>query len=204
MEKLDYAPNPDLAEALEELSLELSNTGQPWLVGGSCGLWLQGVQLQTAPRDIDVYADLEDTVHLHEVLLPRSMDKQILDKSGMYVSLLSHYRLGSYVLELVGGFEVRSGGSCYQVEVGELLYKHALRVRLKERDIRLMPLCHEFLFNVLRDRPDRYKPIAETINASPESHRGLLREMIGRNRWSKHHLQLISNCLDWRPDTDGI
>lgn len=203
MEEQSKFSNPELTDALKQLSREWGSAGQRWLVGGSCGLWLQGVDLQTKPRDIDVYADVKEAAQLHEILLPRSIDRQVMDKSGMYVSLLSHYNLGSYVLELVGGFEVKTNGSHYRVEVGDILYPYASSISLGPLMVLVMPLSHEFLFNVLRDRPDRYIPIAESIKQDPESHLTLLRDLITRNQWSDTHLLFIEKLLGDRGFLNG-
>lgn len=204
MEGLRYAHNPELIGALRRLAREWENSRQSWLVGGSCGLWLQGVELDNAPRDIDVYADLSEARVLHEILLPRSIDKQVFDESGIYVSLLSHYQMGQYVLELVGGFEVKAEGSHYRVEIGELLFGQSHSVHLDTERLRLMPLSHEFLFNVLRDRPDRYVPIGEAICLHTEDHLPLLQSLITRNVWSQKHLQIIASQLGERGILDGL
>lgn len=204
MEGLKYARIPELIDALRQLAREWGNSRESWLVGGSCGLWLQGIALEQAPRDIDVYADLTGARGLHEILGTRSTDKQVLDESGMYVSLLSHYQMGPYVLELVGGFEVKTEGSHYKIEVGDLLYGQAPSVRLDNEWLRLMPLSHEFLFNVLRDRPDRYVPIGKAIVLHSEEHLPLLRDLIKRNTWSRKHLELIASQLGERGIFDGL
>ncbi|USB34757.1 hypothetical protein [Paenibacillus sp. YPG26] len=204
MEGFRHAHHPELISALRRLAQEWENSRQGWLVGGSCGLWLQGVELDNAPRDIDVYTDLAEAHTLHEILQPRSIDKQVFDRSGMYVSLLSHYQMGPYVLELVGGFEVKTGGSHYRVEVGELLIDQASSVQLGAERIRLMPLSHEFLFNILRNRPDRYVPIVEVICLHAREHLPLLRNLIRRNVWAQEHLHIISSQLEERGILDGL
>ncbi|RUT36095.1 hypothetical protein EJP77_03650 [Paenibacillus zeisoli] len=204
MEGLRNTHNPELLDALRHLAREWGNSRQRWLVGGSCGLWLQSIALEQAPRDIDVYTDLTGARDLHEILGIRSIDEQVFDESGIYVSLLSHYQMGQYVLELVGGFEIKTEGSHYKVEIEELLSGQAPIVQLETEQLRLMPLSHEFLFNVLRDRPDRYVPIARAICLHTEDHLPLLRDLITRNKWSQKHLDIIASQLSGGGILDGL
>lgn len=88
-----------------------------WLVGGSCGLLLQDVALTAAPRDLDLYVDAEGALELHQALSDYATDSQVEDRSSIYRSILSHYRIEGAKVELVGGFEVTSKDSLYKVEV---------------------------------------------------------------------------------------
>ncbi|WKL02675.1 hypothetical protein Q0F98_01795 [Paenibacillus amylolyticus] len=56
---------PELHAALLETAKAWNTQPQTWLLGGSCGLLLQGVELQQAPRDIDIYADVAAAKELH-------------------------------------------------------------------------------------------------------------------------------------------
>ncbi|WP_110932480.1 nucleotidyltransferase family protein [Paenibacillus bouchesdurhonensis] len=185
-----------LVSALKELSARLGQASAIWLLGGSCGLWLQGVSLEQPPRDIDVYYDRADVNNLHDRLTELALDKPILDESGRYASLLSHYRIGSLTMELVGGFEVRKGSSQYRTEVGGILSEYSSSILLEGSTIRLMPLAHELLFNVLRERPDRYHAIAEVIRQSPEPHVGLLKMLLARNEWEAEMVKSVAELLD--------
>ncbi|MFD3258838.1 hypothetical protein ACE3MQ_09530 [Paenibacillus lentus] len=185
-----------LVSALKELSSRLGQDQAAWLLGGSCGLWLQGVPLEQSPRDIDVYCDRIDVEKLHDRLTSLALDEPVLDQSGSYASLLSHYRLGSFTMELVGGFEVRKGSSRYRTEVNGILSEHSGRIALEGSAIRLMPLAHELLFNVLRERPDRYHAIAEAIRRSPEPHLSLLHKLLARNEWEAEMVISVAELLD--------
>lgn len=197
-----------LVSALKELSSRLGQDQAAWLLGGSCGLWLQGVPLEQPPRDIDVYCDRIDADQLHNRLTALALDEPVLDESGRYASLLSHYRLGSFTMELVGGFEVRKGSSRYRTEVNDILSEHSGRIALEGSAIRLMPLAHELLFNLLRERPDRYHAIAQVIRQSPEPHLSLLHKLLARNDWEAEMVTSVAKLLDapkivgdWRQDS---
>lgn len=185
-----------IVAALKELSARLGQAQATWLLGGSCGLWLQGVPLERPPRDIDVYYDRADVKKLHNRLTVLALDEPVLDESGRYSSLLSHYRMGSLTMELVGGFEVRKGGSKYRTEVSCILSEYSSCIMLEGSTIQLMPLVHELLFNVLRERPDRYNAVAEVIRQSPEPHLGLLKMLLSRNEWDAETVISVAELLD--------
>ncbi|RUT47680.1 hypothetical protein EJP82_04690 [Paenibacillus anaericanus] len=182
--------------ALRELSVRLQDFGNPWLLGGSCGLWLQGVKLGTPPRDVDIYADMDDAVLLHEQLADVLLDVPRLDESGVYISRLSHYRLGNLTLELVGGFEVKTSDGSYRTEVSNVLHEEAVLGQLEGINMFLMPLSHELLFNLLRERPDRYLAIAEVMRGSMERHLPLLLKLLKRNDWNTHLVNKLADLLD--------
>ncbi|GGA22987.1 hypothetical protein [Paenibacillus physcomitrellae] len=188
LEKLGYyiqerelTSNPGLERALAALIDQLEPAGVTWLAGGSVGLWLQGVSLSAQPRDIDIYAEKAAASLIHERLKPLATDEPRWDESGIYASLLSHYSMDGYTLELVGGFEVHTSLADYKVEVEPLLEDAALTV---VPGLKVMPLAHEFIFNLLRGRPDRYRPIADRMNTDPGRFMPLLKQIITRNGWT--------------------
>ncbi|WP_223066620.1 hypothetical protein [Paenibacillus caui] len=189
---MKFPSHPRLEKALDRLTALLSDSGAEWLLGGSCGLWLQGVELPASPRDIDIYADLEDSDEVHEVLLSLATDAPVLDRSGIYVSKLSHYKVEEYAVELVGGFEVHARGIGYQVEVKNVFYPEAPPAA---DGLQLMPLAHELVFNLLRERPDRYMAIAKQIGKEPKRHIPLIRELVRRNRWSPDQASYLDRLV---------
>lgn len=187
---------PELVNALNMLSSYWKEDAGKWLLGGSCSLWLQGVKLAAPPRDIDVYADPEESKILHKRLSEVAIDEPRLDQSGFYTSLLSHYQCGGLTIELVGGFEIRSQGAFYRTEVTEVLSKYSSIHWLDDAEIHLMPLAHEFVFNILRGRPDRYLAIAEVIRREPDRHLPLLSVLLRRNEWTADIVAKMAEVLD--------
>ncbi|WP_334071599.1 MULTISPECIES: hypothetical protein [Paenibacillus] len=187
---------PEISSALQTLSHRCGGAKEPWLLGGSCGLWLQGVPLDSPPRDIDIYADMTGAEELHGLLAEAALDEPRLDQSGLYLSQLSHYRLNDWTLELVGGFQVRAEGAKYQTEVSEVLAPNAPSVRLGGAELRLMPLSHEFVFNFLRGRPDRYLNIAGVMRREAEHHLPLLYQLLRRNQWSAETVARMAELLN--------
>jgi hypothetical protein len=206
MEELDK-----LNEALKQIQNELRGMNEPWLVGGSCGLLLHGVPLSTAPRDVDLYADDCGAAQIHNRLAAFSTDTPIEDQSGIYRSILSHYAICGIKIELVGGFEVRAHDCVYKVDAPLLYDKFAPEVAVSfqsDQDVasghetagttgalKIMPLEHELLFNILRNRPDRYEPIAEAVRSRMAGMTPVLQSLIKRNIFSDKVLQQLQTLL---------
>ncbi|WP_054957135.1 nucleotidyltransferase domain-containing protein [Paenibacillus dakarensis] len=188
---------PELEKSLLVATESLDKAKTAWLLGGSCGLLLQGVKLDKAPRDIDIYTDAESVHKLHHELNLWAEDSPHLDEEGMYKSVLSHYVIADYPVELVGGFEIASLGSQYKVKVSSLLYDRAPVYTLQHKPIRLMPLSHELVFNVLRNRRDRYEAIAKEIRRKPELHLDLLNTILSHNKWDASHLTIIQQLTSF-------
>ncbi|OXL84670.1 hypothetical protein BCV73_17305 [Paenibacillus sp. SSG-1] len=185
----------ELQQALHDASHALSQTSSCWLIGGSCGLLLQDVHLDKPPRDIDIYADSASVSELHHALAGWEVDQPVLSVTDQYRSVLSHYKLSRYTLELVGGFEVQAEGSHYKVEINRRLASAGVHAKLNSIRIPLMPLSHELLFNVLRNREDRYTAIAAAMRADLQAHLPLLEDLLSDNAFQSEHIQIISQLL---------
>uniref|UniRef100_A0AAE9PVG6 Uncharacterized protein n=1 Tax=Paenibacillus polymyxa TaxID=1406 RepID=A0AAE9PVG6_PAEPO len=61
---VDRLPH-NLAVALSSLAESWSTVSVPWMLGGSCSLLVQEVELDRLPRDIDIYADIHAAKQLH-------------------------------------------------------------------------------------------------------------------------------------------
>ncbi|WP_405114730.1 hypothetical protein MHH28_10800 [Paenibacillus sp. FSL K6-1217] len=163
--------------------LDYIGPGKPpvWLLGGSCGLLLHGVQLSAAPRDIDLYCDLEDTLQLHQALLRYTVCAPEEDYSGGCYSLRGLYFIGEAKVELVGGFRIGGGSGQYAVDVRALQAHAPVCTYEGIGRLALMPLAHELIFNLLRGRDGRCEAIAERIKRDVGSHLPLLEQLIAEN-----------------------
>ncbi|WP_240413884.1 nucleotidyltransferase domain-containing protein [Paenibacillus periandrae] len=192
-----------LAGPLRTIQSCLREVEALWLVGGSCGLLLQGVALTAAPRDLDLYVDAEGAQELHQALSDYATDSQVEDRSSIYRSILSHYRIEGTKVELVGGFEVTSKDSLYKVEVDYLHKNYSPIIHLpgevSTKDcletLHLMPLEHELIFNVLRNRPDRYNAIAEVMKSRRPTWSQAMEALIERNTCSETLIQELQRLL---------
>ncbi|NQX44825.1 hypothetical protein HQN87_05755 [Paenibacillus tritici] len=178
---IPYAVETALGSIVEKL--DFCGFGKPpvWLLGGSCGLLLHGVQLNTLPRDIDLYCDLEDTLRLHQALLRYTVSSPEEDFSGSCFSMRGLYFIGEVKVELVGGFRIGAGSLQYAVDVGTL-QQHAPTSHYEGIGrLSLMPVVHELIFNLLRGREDRCLAIAELIKGDVAAHLPLLHQLIEEN-----------------------
>ncbi|WP_379129161.1 hypothetical protein [Paenibacillus sp. sgz500958] len=190
----------ELREALGSLSRLLSFEQEEdpplWLLGGSCGLLLHGVPLTAEPRDIDLYSDLGEAHVLHGALSGWALDKPAEDWSRGCYSLMSHYRIGAYPVDLVSGFRICCGQSRYTVETNLLLMDAPVQIVENLGCFRLMPLAHEFVFNVLRGRRDRYERIASVMRANKTKHLPLLQSLIKRNSLELEHITQFEDLME--------
>lgn len=182
-----FSPNTEavpsaMLQALTTMSDCLADKSVIWLVGGSCGALLQGAELQAIPRDLDVYVDVEQARAAHEALAAYATDEQTYSETERYGSMLSHYRIEGIDVELVGSLRVRLPGADYTVRVRELLASYARSGTIGGRTIRFMPLSHELVFNVLREREDRYLPLAQTMRREAEEHIACMNRLLAGSR----------------------
>ncbi|MBD8497638.1 hypothetical protein [Paenibacillus arenosi] len=168
-----------MAHAIEWLASQ-SHEPSKWMIGGSCSLLLQGVELLAPPNDIDVFADQCDAQLLHQLWRSKSTDDAVWNETEMYRSLLSHYEINSCSVELVGQFHVKNDWCSYQMEVSEGLWKYAPSVNVGEHSIILTPLIHELLFNMLRGRGERVDAIVAAIQCTPQQHKEVLSYVLSK------------------------
>ncbi|HZG57476.1 hypothetical protein [Paenibacillus sp.] len=192
-------PQP-LAEALGVAADRWASLPQPWLVGGSCGLAFHGVRIDAAPRDLDVYVDVDGASAFHRALAAYATDEQQCNVTERYRSTLSHYTIRGVVLELVAGFEVRAEGALYRIDIAGLLLPYAATRELEGARVRVAPLAHELAFNLLRERSDRYERIAEAMRADLSAHLPALRRLVAANvfdeRWRARMRELLGLPAD--------
>jgi hypothetical protein len=182
-------------QAMQMLQKALQDSGIKWLVGGSCGLLLHGIELVQSPGDLDIYLDEHEVEALFHVLQNWALDQPQISTTEIYTSTLSHYRVADMQVEAVGGFSVHKNGSHYHAEAAYFLQQYALKMDVQGTVLALMPLAHELLFNMLRDRPDRYEPIAAAILLKPEQHLPVLQDLTERNQWSPEFLLQLDKLL---------
>lgn len=168
--------------ALKRLAELLDGCDARWVVGGSTGLALRGAELERAPRDLDIYADRDAVYAIHERLAAYALDGPDDNETERYRSVLSHYKLEDTIVELVGDFRIAARGSVYQTEVEHSLYPFGETVNADGMTAMLIPLGHELIFNLLRDRMDRAKVAGRLIAMDAKRQLPLLRALIERNR----------------------
>lgn len=181
--------------ALEQLSERLKHLNGKWVVGGSCGLILHGVELTAQPRDLDIYVDEHIVRDVAASLQPIAIDAPHFSETAIYRSTLSHYQIDGVHIECVGGFEIRSDGSLYRVEVDKLMAPYSTDYMTDGIQVKLMALAHELVFNLLRKRADRYEMIAKTMRNNVADHERVLRHIVQRNKLHADHLHTLCDLL---------
>ncbi|KAA9007179.1 hypothetical protein F4V43_01450 [Paenibacillus spiritus] len=191
----DFGWEAALAAAAGLLEAQGASDGSCWLLGGSGGLVLQGVELAAPPRDLDLYADTEEAAVLHRALIGCAESQPEEDYSRGCYSVRSRYRLAGFPLELVGGFEIGAEGSRYRTEAGVLQAWAPVASAAGGIPVRLMPLAHELIFNVLRGRRDRAGAVAEAMRMAPARHLRELGTLIARNQLTLRHIEVMALLL---------
>ncbi|SFS81650.1 hypothetical protein SAMN05428962_3018 [Paenibacillus sp. BC26] len=181
--------------ALEIIARETAPTGAKWLIGGSAGLLLRGLELSDPPRDLDLYADDAAAAALHKALLPYAVDEQHESVSPIYRSVLSHYLIEGIQVELVGGFVVSAGEDRYAVEVEKVLASLQTTVAIGAYQLGIVPLAHELWFNVLREREDRIRLIVAPIRQEPALHMEAVGVIASGNRLTGKTKQYVQQLL---------
>jgi hypothetical protein len=191
--------------ALAELAAIFRDVDARYLIGGSTGLALRGAELDRAPRDLDLYADGPEIEAVHAKLTDYCLDAPEPDETERYRSILSHYTIGDTMIELVGDFCVRARGSVYRTEVNELLYPDCDWIALDGATMPVVPLGHELIFNLLRERQDRARVAGRLIAENPSRHMPILKKLLSRNRLAASIEAEALALADVRlPERDGL
>lgn len=190
-----------IRKAIAGLAEKLNGLHHPpaWLLGGSCGLLLQGIALPALPRDVDLFADLEDADELHQALSPYAAGQPVEDYGGGCYSLRSRYAVEGMPVELVCGFVIGSAPLQYRVQVKSLQPFAPLRGLPGGLTVGLMPAAHELIASLLRGRLDRAAAIAALIRANPQAHVPLLHGLLGANRLERQLQPQIETLLNGDP-----
>ncbi|WP_201763594.1 nucleotidyltransferase domain-containing protein [Chengkuizengella marina] len=165
-----------------------------WYVGGSCGLLLQDITLKTDPRDLDIQIETKFSPIFHSLLQPYALDRPHYSETEIFKSLLSHYKICGIEVELVADFSVHSLKSDYKVDMS-FLKNYSTTQNLNGFEIKVMPLAHEFVFNVLRNRPDRFLAIAKKMTSNRTLYFPVLYEILKRDQFDELHVQKMSDLL---------
>lgn len=168
-----------------------------WMLGGSCSLLIQGVSLSKPPQDIDIYADRESALILHQEWKEAAVDLPEWNETSIYRSLLSHYQCSNCEIELVGQFQIRTSWCSYDTLIEDVIWQHRVEVEVNNRNLSIMPLSHELIFNLLRDRPDRVEAIAEVIRRKPDDHTEAMKQLL--KQCNPAHAMAVKVC-EWIPE----
>jgi hypothetical protein len=188
------------ASAVSLLAEKLRGCEARWVVGGSTGLSMRGASLERPPRDLDVYADRSSVPILFARLSEFAVDGPAQNETERYSSILSHYNMQNTIVELVGQFRVRALQSDYMTEVDDVLFPNADIHKMNGYEVRLVPLAHELIFNLLRERMDRAAIVGHLIANDPAHHLPLLHTLLEKNKISskvaQHALSLAGGTAE--------
>jgi hypothetical protein len=190
------AQPPAIHHVLDIVHEHLQATRLPWLLGGSVGLMLRGITITKDPRDLDIYIDQLHFATVHQALQSYALHTPQFSATPIYQSTLSHYHITGVQVEVVGSFSVNAFSCEYKVEVAELATHYPAQVQLTSGTwIPVIPLAHEYVFNRLRQRPDRYLEIAKHIKQNIHEHLPALTFVLERNVWTPEIIAQFAHDL---------
>lgn len=186
-----------LERALCRIAERIAGTGIAWVVGGSAGLMLRGLELPAPPRDLDLYADPADARAMYEALAPYAVDRPVRSVTERYESILSHYLVEGIRVELVGGFVVSDRGCRYEMRVRDVILPLAGRRVLAPCGcgVDIVPLAHELWFNWLRGRRDRMELVSGAIAADPDRHLRAFRALTAAGGFTPEAVAAVEELL---------
>lgn len=194
--KMPYLLENALKKIAGELCMNWMEQPPVWLLGGSCGQLLHGVKLSASPRDIDLYADLEDAGRLHEVLSRYAANGAPQeDFSGGCYSLRSRYVIGEAKVELICGFRIGAGKRQYSVDVHQLQQHAPIHEYTEIGLLRVMPAAHELVCNMLRGRIERCNALAVMMKDNLSAHMPLLQQLVLGNRLDESFQMKLDELL---------
>lgn len=175
--------NERIQKALATIIKATQSSNTSWIVGGSAGLMLRDLPLQSEPNDLDIYCDEEDIDSIYELLKAYATDEPTISVSEIYRSKLCHFTIHEVQVELVGGFHVSAYDCQYVTNVKGLLLAYAEQVELFDEslEVNIVPLAHELWFNALRGRKDRVQLIIEAFTDAPAIHENALQAIEAYN-----------------------
>lgn len=106
-------------------------------------------------------------------------------------------------MELVCGFRIGNPPFGYTVDVHSLLGHAPVSGISGDSMIRLMPLAHELLYNMLRGRTERCRNIAgRMLSSQQQQHASLLEQLAEQNRLDPACRAELNRLLGQPPETE--
>ncbi|WP_128894452.1 hypothetical protein [Longirhabdus pacifica] len=188
--------NPDvMVHVIDKLDRCLKPQGVHYVIGGSSSLMLQHVELNQHPNDVDVYVAESDVLKAHDALKSYAIDTPRIIENGMFRSNMSGYVIHNMLVELVGGFQITTSATKFALIIDRDHPYHVSEVYVLGKRIAITSLAYEFVFNVIRERADRYIPIVQKMNKQMELHHDDLQRMLQHHIISMEHKNKISQLI---------
>ncbi|MBU6145185.1 MAG: hypothetical protein KGO83_00565 [Paenibacillaceae bacterium] len=166
-----------IISAMHTMAHALAGSEAVWLLGGSSALAMRGIALAAPPRDVDVYADEMDVHRIANELQQYVVKPAHYSATALYASTRVLLRMHGVDVEIVGDLTVTTPSSRYTVRVRDVLMHDAELCH----GIPLMPLAHEYVFNVLRARQDRVDALEARMGE--DCHRAVVQRLIATRSW---------------------
>jgi hypothetical protein len=170
-------------EALSLITRLSRPEGLKWLVGGSTATILHGVSLAAPPHDLDIDAPGDGALKLGELLSSFVVSPVQRSDTDLYNNLFGRFDVNGTKVEILGDFEIKARSWSHRLVITEDLYNRCTEVTLQPGlTVRLVPLEHQLIVNLIRGRVDRVASISATLRGQGGPDQKYLQEIFERDR----------------------
>lgn len=157
--------------------------GLKWLVGGSAATILHGVRLADPPHDLDIDAPADVALRLGEMLSQFVVSPVERGDTDLYSNLFGRFDVAGTKVEILGDFEIKTPSWSHRLVITEELFERCARVEVApDLPVRLVPLEHQLIVNLIRGRVDRVATISAFLGGHGGADRKYLQEIFERDR----------------------
>lgn len=127
---------PNIIDALKIIAQKLDDKNIKWLLCASCGLALQGVDIQ--PNDIDILTDKTGILQIDQILCKYKVEFQKAP-SAIFDSILRRFLINDCVVEVMGNLKIKSilDNSWHNMDK---LLEHPTIIEVNDFKIPVLPL----------------------------------------------------------------
>lgn len=151
---------PKLKAAIVAISGRSAGSGIEWLVGGSVGAILHGVQLDAPPRDLDIDTTGPGAYSLEARLSEYVQEAVTLSETPLYRNYFGCLKIDGVEVDLVGDLDVKHKSFAHHFRITPEVWHKRTVVDVGGFEVGLTPLEHQLILNLIRGREDRTRPIA--------------------------------------------
>ncbi len=124
-------------DVLKLVTKKMATADVRWMVFGSCGLALNGMQIQ--PDDIDILTDEEGILKINQALIDYKIQLPKIASSVIIDSTMGKFLLNGCSIEVMCNFKVKSQADGQWYEMSHLL-EHPNIIDLDNFQIPVLPL----------------------------------------------------------------
>ncbi len=155
--------NHTILAAIVTIAKSSAASGVRWLVGGSVGSVLHGVEIGTKPNDLDIDTTGEGSLSL-EALLSRYVQEPLaFSETSLYRNHFGRLNICGVKVDLIGDLDVKHPAFVHRFRITPDVWCKRAIILIDGFQVGLTPLEHQLILNLIRGREDRIQPIASYL-----------------------------------------